>query len=29
MNLKKRGSKDSAFTERNIIFSAADMEKPY
>ena len=29
MNLKKRGSKDSAFTERNITFSAADMEKPY
>ena len=29
MNLKKRGDKDSAFTERNITFSAADMEKPY
>ena len=29
MNLQKRGSKDSAFTERNITFSATDMEKPY
>ena len=29
MNLKKRCDKDSAFTERNITFSATDMEKPY
>lgn len=29
MNLKKRGSKVSAFRERNITFSSTDMEKPY
>ena len=29
MNLKKRGRKESAFTKRNITFSATDMEKPY
>ena len=29
MNLKKRSASDSAFTERNVTFSAADLEKPY
>jgi hypothetical protein len=29
MNLKKRGNKGSAFTKRNIAFSAKDLEKPY
>lgn len=29
MNLNKWGQSESAFTERNVTFSAADLEKPY
>ena len=29
MNLKKRSASGSAFTERNVTFIAADLEKPY